>query len=122
MSIECEALHKLFDVIGENPESLTELIESFLEEAPLLLDQMQQAADSNDPAVLGRAAHTLKSSARDFGAYELSALCETLEKACRESLPHAPAAHVDVIAAAYAPARNELDGYLARLKRGEWAP
>ena len=68
MTIAREALHKLFDVIGENPDLLAELIESFLEEAPLLLDQMQRAADSSDRVVLGRAAHTLKSSARDFGA------------------------------------------------------
>ncbi len=121
MTIAREALHRLFDVIGENPDSLAELIESFLEEAPLLLVQMQGAADSRDRVVLGRAAHTLKSSARDFGADQLSSLCETLEKACREKLPDKAAAHVDGIAAAYAPARHELDGYLATLKRGEWA-
>ena len=79
MTIAREALHRLFDVIGENPDSLAELIESFLEEAPLLLVQMQGAADSRDRVVLGRAAHTLKSSARDFGADQLSSLCETLE-------------------------------------------
>ena len=121
MTIAREALHKLFDVIGESPDSLAELIESFLEEAPVLLDQMQRAADSSDRVVLGRAAHTLKSSARDFGAEQLSALCETLEKSCREGLPDQAAAHVDVITAAYGPARHELSGYLAELKRGEWA-
>ena len=117
MTIAREALHKLFDVIGESPDSLAELIESFLEEAPVLLDQMQRAADSSDRIVLGRAAHTLKSSARDFGAEQLSTLCEALEKSCRERLPDDAAAHVDVITAAYEPARHELNGYLAELKR-----
>lgn len=121
MAIAREALHKLFDVIGSSSDSSAELIESFLDEAPLLLDQMQRAADANDSVVLGRAAHTLKSSARDFGANELSALCETLERTCRESLPYTAAGHVDLIAAAYAPARSELDEYLAELKRGKWA-
>ena len=121
MPIAREALDKLFDVIGESPDSLAELIESFLEEAPVLLDQMQRAADSSDRVVLGRAAHTLKSSARDFGAEQLSALCEALEKSCREGLPDQAGADVDVIAAAYMSARHELGGYLAELKRGEWA-
>ena len=121
MTIAREALHRLFDVIGESPDSLAELIESFLEEAPVLLDQMQRAADSSDRVVLGRAAHTLKSSARDFGAEQLSALCELLEKSCREGLPDQAAADVAVIVAAYAPVRHELGGYLAELKRGEWA-
>ena len=121
ITVAREALDKLFDVIGESPDSLAELIESFLEEAPVLLDQMQRAADSGDRVVLCRAAHTLKSSARDFGAEHLSDLCEALERSCQEGLPDQAAAHVDVIAAAYAPARHELGGYLAELKRGEWA-
>ena len=37
MPIAREALHKLFDVIGESPDSLAELIESFLEKLPCFL-------------------------------------------------------------------------------------
>ena len=120
MSIDREALLDLFNLIGEDPQGLAELIESFLEQAPLLLDEMQRAAESGDNAVLCRAAHTLKSTARDFGAKQLSVLCEMLEKSSRQGLPDHTAAQVDVISATYILTERELGGCLADLKRGEW--
>jgi HPt (histidine-containing phosphotransfer) domain-containing protein len=120
MPIERDALKKLFELIGESPESLAELIDSFLDESPLQLRQMQEAVVSKDRAALGRAAHTLKSSARDFGAGHLSALCEALERTCRDSLPADAAAQVEIIAASYAPAEARLGEHLQEIKRGAW--
>ena len=121
MAIVREALDKLFDLIGGDPGSLAELIESFLEESPLLVGQMQQAADAGDRTVLGRAAHTLKSSARDFGASQLSVLCESLEKSCRDSMPEQAIRQVDAIRAECALAKKDLFLHLAGLKRGVWS-
>jgi CheY-like chemotaxis protein len=73
------ALEMLLDVIGGEPELLAELIDSFLEEAPPLLSKMHQALEKGDPAGLRVAAHTIKSSANDFGATTLAELCQTLE-------------------------------------------
>ena len=120
MPIERDALKKLFELIGESPESLAELIVSFLEESPLQLRQMQEAVVSQDRAALGRAAHTLKSSARDFGAGYLSALCETLERNCRTSLPADASAQVEIIAASYALAMARLGEHLEDIRGGTW--
>jgi HPt (histidine-containing phosphotransfer) domain-containing protein len=118
MVIARDALDKLLDLIGGDTGSLAELIESFLDESPLLLDQLQQAAGAGDRMGLGRAAHTLKSSARDFGAVQLSSSCEMLEKECREGMPERAAAKVETIFAECTLARNELTACLAELRKG----
>jgi HPt (histidine-containing phosphotransfer) domain-containing protein len=94
-------------VIGDDPDDLRELIESFLEEAPALVLDLEAAAASMDKEKLRRAAHTLKASARDFGAPRLAELCEALEHSARDG-PSEPAALVRSIAAEYAMAGREL--------------
>lgn len=121
MAVVREALDKLFELIGGDPGSLAELIESFLDESPMLVAEMQRAADAGDQTSLGRAAHTLKSSARDFGASQLSVLCEALEKSCREGLPQQAAVHVDAIAVECTLAQQDLAIHLTELKRGDWS-
>lgn len=56
MDVAQDALDKLLDLIGGDQDSLAELIESFLEESPLLVEQMRRAAESGDRSGLGRAA------------------------------------------------------------------
>lgn len=113
-----DALDKLLELIGGDPDSLAELIESFLDESPLLVEQMRRAAASGDRAALGRAAHTLKSSARDFGAMELATLCEGMEKSCRVGLPEGASSEVEAIASLSARAEKDLSGKLASLRGG----
>jgi HPt (histidine-containing phosphotransfer) domain-containing protein len=118
MAVAQEALDKLLDLIGGDQESLAELIESFLDESPLLVEQMRRAAESGDRSGLGRAAHTLKSSARDFGANQLSALCAAMETSCRDGLPSGAATEVELIAGECDTANRDLSSRLADLKRG----
>ena len=82
MSIERSALRELMSLIGDDIESLNELIQSYIDEAPELLADLN--AGLVDINLLGRAAHTLKSSAADFGANTLSGLCATLEQQCKQ--------------------------------------
>ncbi|MER9259445.1 Hpt domain-containing protein [Mesorhizobium sp. M0619] len=118
MDVAQDALDKLLDLIGGDQDSLAELIESFLEESPLLVEQMRRAAESGDRSGLGRAAHTLKSSARDFGANQLAALCAAMEQSCRDSMPGGAATEVELIAGACDRASRDLSSRLADLKRG----
>jgi histidine phosphotransfer protein HptB len=83
MALDRQALENLLEVIGGDRGSLQELIESFEKEAPRLMAAMRAAGSSADSEVLRRTAHTMKSSARDFGATELARLCETLEHQVR---------------------------------------
>lgn len=77
------ALDTLLETIGGDEDALQELIESFLEEGPVLVTQIETSAAAGDIEGLRRAAHTMKSSAADFGAGTLSAICRDIENHCR---------------------------------------
>ncbi len=78
------ALDTLLDTIGGDREALDELIESFLEEGPELIARIEAAVKAGDAVDLRQAAHTMKSSAADFGAMELSQLCREIEAIGRD--------------------------------------
>jgi two-component system, sensor histidine kinase and response regulator len=59
---------------------LQEVLASFLEECPLLLDQMDQALRQTDSRALRRAAHTLKGSLQILGQTRPRELAERLEE------------------------------------------
>lgn len=67
------------DIVNGKEDLLRDLIEIFLSEGPRLLDQAQQSWQRGDAAGLRIAAHTLKGSARYFGARRLSSAARELE-------------------------------------------
>ena len=73
-----EALSNLGNIMGGD-EYVVELIDSFLEEAPEMLADMQAALDENDAKRFQRLAHSLKSNSAEFGAAILSDLLKELE-------------------------------------------
>jgi histidine phosphotransfer protein HptB len=106
--IELPALKRLLEMIGGDPADLAELIGDFINGAPELVAQMQAATTAANSAALTRAAHTLKSNARDFGAMRLAALCAELERASREDQGLEAAASIAVIAEEEELARKAL--------------
>jgi CheY-like chemotaxis protein len=74
------ALDKLRKVVGGEDELLAELINSYLEETPPLLTRLHQSLAQADSTELRMAAHTIKSSSKDFGANTLAELSLELEK------------------------------------------
>jgi HPt (histidine-containing phosphotransfer) domain-containing protein len=79
MSISRQALERMKEVIGGDKEVLAEILQSFIDEAAPLAESILSAARDGRLDTLGRAAHTIKSSARDFGDTELAALCADIE-------------------------------------------
>lgn len=73
------ALENLRETTGDTPEFLVELIDTFLEDAPQLLGDLQKALDKEDAAGVRLAAHSLKSNGAEFGATIFSDLCRQLE-------------------------------------------
>ena len=51
-----------------------------MEDGPDLLSSMKEGLVEGDAPVVARSAHTMKSSARDFGLMELSQTCMVLEQ------------------------------------------
>jgi len=109
--IDMAMLDELRDVVGDQ-EALAELTESFLTTAPGLVDQLQTSARSGDVAEFGRAAHTLKSSARDFGATALADTCAALEAGTKADAQIGSDEDVAKVVSQYAEAETALRGLL----------
>ena len=62
-----------------NQELLTELIQLFLGEAPLLIEAMRTALQKGDMRELGRSAHSMKGAASNFLAYGTVSAASQLE-------------------------------------------
>ncbi|HEY0812268.1 MAG TPA: response regulator [Pseudonocardia sp.] len=73
--LEQAAIANLRELVGDDPETLGDVVADFLVETPALLDALRAAAGGADPAEGRRAAHTLKSLGATFGATELADLC-----------------------------------------------
>lgn len=78
-AFDARALDNLLEIIGGDRDALADLIDSFLAEGPALIGRIESAARDGNAEALRQAAHTMKSSAADFGAMELSRLCHVLE-------------------------------------------
>jgi HPt (histidine-containing phosphotransfer) domain-containing protein len=74
----------LSEISGGDADFEQDLIQTFLEAAPGLIESFRLAAESNDPVRARHAAHTLKGSSRSIGATTFATVCEEGEKAARE--------------------------------------
>jgi HPt (histidine-containing phosphotransfer) domain-containing protein len=78
--IDIKTLHELEDTIAAGmPELMVELFDSYLEDAPKHLANLNAAVDRNDAPAVQFAAHTLKSASGTFGATQLAGLCQQME-------------------------------------------
>jgi PAS domain S-box-containing protein len=74
------AIAQLWQVVAGDAAFLAELVTAFLEDAPGLFEEMNQALAEEDAPRLRRAAHSLKANSTQFGAPRLASLCRELEK------------------------------------------
>jgi HPt (histidine-containing phosphotransfer) domain-containing protein len=58
-----------------------ELVDTFLQEAPVMLEALRKALAAEDADGFRRAAHSLKSNSNTFGALNLGAMARELELA-----------------------------------------
>jgi HPt (histidine-containing phosphotransfer) domain-containing protein len=61
-----------------------ELVETYLNSSPELMDALQKAVDTEDVEAMAAPAHSLKSSSANMGATKLSSLARAVESAARE--------------------------------------
>lgn len=69
----------LVERLGDDLELVTELIELFLEESPMLLADVQHAVDCRDAKAVERSAHRLKGSVGNFGMNKTCAAALRIE-------------------------------------------
>jgi HPt (histidine-containing phosphotransfer) domain-containing protein len=76
-AVDAATFQALQDTAGS--DFVAELVGTFLEEAPGMLEDLQRAFASADAERFRRAAHSLKSNALTFGAMALAAQAKALE-------------------------------------------
>jgi HPt (histidine-containing phosphotransfer) domain-containing protein len=96
-------------VLGGEFSYLVELIDSFLEDAPQLLAELNDFIESEDAAGVRRVAHSLKSNGADFGATTFSGLCKELEMRGKEGALDGAADLAAGIAAEYGKVEAALE-------------
>jgi CheY-like chemotaxis protein/HPt (histidine-containing phosphotransfer) domain-containing protein len=78
--IDTKALDQIRALQRPNaPNVVHKIINSYLKDAPQLLEAARQAIAHNDASTLYRTAHSLKSTSATLGALNLAALCKELE-------------------------------------------
>jgi CheY-like chemotaxis protein len=78
--IDPQALDQIRSLQREGmPDLVEKVINLYLQDAPHLIQAIQEAVAQGDPLALKKAAHTLKSSSANLGAVTLAELCKTLE-------------------------------------------
>lgn len=81
--IDRSVLAGLSETVGK--DFMGELIDTFIEEAPGMIAEMEQALSAEDADKFRRAAHSLKSNANTFGAMGLAEQARELEYMAREN-------------------------------------
>ena len=89
-------------------EFINELIDTFLEDSPGLIEEMESALKVNNVDSFRRAAHSLKSNAATFGANELFALAKELEMLGKENKLTETGDRLKALQESYESVREEL--------------
>ena len=98
--IDLTVFKELQDTAGA--EFTAELVATFLDEAPLLLEQLTSALAAKQADAFRRTAHSLKSNALTFGAINLAAMARELEQQSIDTVIADGARPLDVLAQEYA--------------------
>ncbi len=81
--LDTKALDVLLELGGEDPSFVSEVVELFLTDSVIRVDEMSTGLEALEPDRVLRAAHALKSSSAHVGAAEFSRCCGELESLCR---------------------------------------
>jgi histidine phosphotransfer protein HptB len=81
-SIDLATFVNLREMMGA--DFMVELVDTYLQDSPEMLQQMRQALDAQDADSFRRAAHSLKSNSANFGATQLAEQARMLEMMAKE--------------------------------------
>ena len=95
------AMTQLLEMVGDDPEFVSDLVDTYLADAPGLLAAMRAAAEAASSEGLVRPAHTLKGNSRSIGATVLAEICRGLEEAGRTGSMNGTAEDVAAAEAEY---------------------
>ena len=92
-----------FEALKETtgPEFALELVDTFLQEAPVMLEDLRRALAAKDADKFRRTAHSLKSNSNTFGAMALGAMARELELTASDRIAAGDPTPIDALADEY---------------------
>ena len=121
-AVDRGAVQQLRDQLG--PDGLIELVTMFLARTPDRLAKLRAVAGAGDAPALREHAHSLKGTARSFGAAEMGEIAARIEhESAAGSLRHADELAAE-LSGAFERTQTELEQYLGRnlRSRGDGRP
>jgi HPt (histidine-containing phosphotransfer) domain-containing protein len=112
--LDPEGLNRLMSNLGGEFEFLEELIETFLEDAPQLIHELNQAVEKENLPEVHRLAHSLKSNGADYGAARFTELCRELEISARSGSLNGASGLAEQITNEYALVESALKSILEK--------
>lgn len=112
-----EALRRVLDTMGDDPEVLGALVADFAQSGMALCSVMRTAVAEGDWKASSQAAHGLKGASLNFGAHPLAYLCSRLEGMTEAGQATACRAFSDAVAQEFERVRKAL-GALAATPSG----
>ncbi|MBK9125077.1 MAG: Hpt domain-containing protein [Chloroflexi bacterium] len=79
VQLDSNALANLREMVGGDDAILSEIVTTFLSDAPRMLAALHSGIDAGNPDQVRLNAHSLKGNAGDFGALHMAKLCLQLE-------------------------------------------
>lgn len=114
-SINMAVIDELLSLGDEGDASLlTDLIQMFLEDAPVKLNSIKTGFAKRDMHQVEKAAHSMKGSAGNLGATEVQNLCDQLQRACRTPNPEEIAGLVAQLEVPFTQVLRDLRGLLEK--------
>jgi HPt (histidine-containing phosphotransfer) domain-containing protein len=98
-TIDAATFEALKETTGS--EFALELVDTFLQEAPVMLDDLRRALAAKDVDKFRRTAHSLKSNSNTFGALTLAAMARELELTSTSKVSEGRVEPVDALADEY---------------------
>lgn len=102
--------HATFDELKATAgaDFVVELVDTFLDEAPTMLDDLRRSFGADDADAFRRTAHSLKSNANTFGALALAAMARELELGGIAPVRNTAGAPLDALEQEYARVAHAL--------------
>jgi HPt (histidine-containing phosphotransfer) domain-containing protein len=113
--IDPQVFAELLVTTGGEASFMRELVDTYLCDAPGLLEQMRQSLATGNAEELRRAAHSLKSNSATFGAMSLAALTKELEMMAKAGQLAGAPGKVAQVEAEYGQVEHELKKMSAEL-------
>jgi HPt (histidine-containing phosphotransfer) domain-containing protein len=106
-TIDLSMFNNLRAMVGA--DFIGELVDTFLEDSPELIRQMDQALANGDTDTFRRAAHSLKSNSANFGATRLAEQARMLEMMAKEGRLDQVGDSLDEVEAEFSRVKTDLE-------------